>query len=432
MRKLKPILTSFLCGLALSLNAQPVINILASFYSEALGEVKNVRIYLPHNYYSYPGNIHYPVIYYLHGWTGNHNSMSEMITYLQVLMTAGTIEPVIMVAADNWVEPFEGSFYTNSIIWGNYEDFMTEDLINWVDATFRTIPHKKARGFIGQSMGGHGAFRLTLRHKDKFSAFAANGPTLNFDLLAGVWQSKLQIENNGPPYSYSYVGGGPFTKGGFIIFGAAAPNPNSPQNYINPAIVEFMFDENCNLIDTVFQKVRMFDVIPLLKQTSVGDSIGILYCCGMADHWEIYDANAALADTLNALGLPYEFMSHTGGHGMPNAFKERALIFLDSLLMDPFQVNVGIAESAGFLKHMGFYPNPFTVNTTIEFYLPQTTIVSIQIFNAMGAKVAELQYGQLPAGQQQFTWHAGDLPKGLYFCRVQTGEEFSTQKLIKY
>lgn len=116
MKNLKAIFASLLCGLAISLNAQPVINILASFYSEALDEVKNVRIYLPPDYYSYPGNIHYPVIYYLHGWTGNHNSMSEMITYLQVLMTNGTIEPVIMVSADNWVEPFEGSCYLNSIL----------------------------------------------------------------------------------------------------------------------------------------------------------------------------------------------------------------------------------------------------------------------------------------------------------------------------
>jgi flagellar hook assembly protein FlgD len=59
-------------------------------------------------------------------------------------------------------------------------------------------------------------------------------------------------------------------------------------------------------------------------------------------------------------------------------------------------------------------------------------MVSIQIFNAMGAKVAELHHGQLPAGQQQFRWDAGDLPKGMYLCRVQVGEELTTKKLIKY
>jgi S-formylglutathione hydrolase FrmB len=85
MKKLKPIFASLLCGLAISLNAQQVINIQASFYSEALDEVKNVRVYLP-PIITHPANLHYPVIYYLHGWTGNHNAMSEMLTMYQGLM----------------------------------------------------------------------------------------------------------------------------------------------------------------------------------------------------------------------------------------------------------------------------------------------------------------------------------------------------------
>ncbi len=431
MKKLRLIIEGILCVTVLSLNAQQVINIQASFYSEALDEVRNLRVYLPGDYYAHPASTHYPVIYYLHGWTGNHNAMSEMLTMYQGLMGTGVIEPAIMVAADNWVEPFEGSFYANSILWGNFEDFMIDDLLKWVDGTFRTIPHRKARAFIGQSMGGHGAFRLTLRHKDKFIAFAANGALVNFDLLAEVWITKLHEENSGPPYTYSYSGGGSFTRAGFLLSGAAAPNFNTPQTHINPTIVEYMFDENCELIDTVFQKIKQFDVIPLLHQTTVEDSIGIIFCCGTNDEWQIYEANAALADTLESLGLPYEFISHTGGHGMPSLFKQRALIFLDSLLMSPVQMSLGITENNGFMHRMGLFPNPFTTHTTIEFYLPQTSTVSIQIINAMGAKVAELYRGQLPAGQQQMRWDAGDLPKGLYFLKVQAGKEAGTRKIIK-
>jgi hypothetical protein len=65
MKKLRLIIASLLCCLALSLNAQQVINIQASFYSEALDEVRYVRVYLPGDYYSHPANTHYPVIYYL-------------------------------------------------------------------------------------------------------------------------------------------------------------------------------------------------------------------------------------------------------------------------------------------------------------------------------------------------------------------------------
>ncbi len=85
-----------------------------------------------------------------------------------------------------------------------------------------------------------------------------------------------------------------------------------------------------------------------------------------------------------------------------------------------------IAENGFFIS-----PNPFTGQLSIEFNLPQTSLVSIQIFNAMGAKVADLHHGQLPAGQQQITWYTGHLPKGMYFFRVQAGEEAITQKIIK-
>ena len=45
-----------------------------SFYSESLQETKMVDVYFPPGYDENP-NLYYPVIYYLHGWTGNQNGM---------------------------------------------------------------------------------------------------------------------------------------------------------------------------------------------------------------------------------------------------------------------------------------------------------------------------------------------------------------------
>mgnify|MGYP001068190210 CR=1 FL=1 len=98
----------------------------------------------------------------------------------------------------------------------------------------------------------------------------------------------------------------------------------------------------------------------------------------------------------------------------------------------PIYVGIPQSETGNSTSEIRIFPNPFTTHTTIEFSIPKTFTVSIQIFNAMGTRVAELHHGQLPAGQQHFTWHAGDLPKGLYFCRVQAGKEVTTRKIIKY
>jgi hypothetical protein len=91
----------------------------------------------------------------------------------------------------------------------------------------------------------------------------------------------------------------------------------------------------------------------------------------------------------------------------------------------------GIRKTNEANMALQIHPNPVNDFVYVEFNLPQTSLVSIQIINAMGAMVTELHHGQLPAGQQQFTWHAGHLPKGLYLCRVQVGEETRTLKIVK-
>lgn len=97
-----------------------------------------------------------------------------------------------------------------------------------------------------------------------------------------------------------------------------------------------------------------------------------------------------------------------------------------------FEIHIGtVSVYEIFDSFSKIYPNPVSGMLTIELDLPNTPINSIQIFNAMGAKVAELHHSQLPAGQQQYRWDAGDLPKGLYFCRVQAGNETFIQKIIK-
>lgn len=124
-----------------------------SFYSDALQETKMVDIYFPAGYDENP-DLYYPVIYYLHGWLGDQNSMDGMLTWLNSLINNGFIDPVIMVCADNSPDPFDGSWYVNSILWGNYEEYMVTDLVTWVESSFRAMPDRNYRGLLGQSMGG--------------------------------------------------------------------------------------------------------------------------------------------------------------------------------------------------------------------------------------------------------------------------------------
>jgi S-formylglutathione hydrolase FrmB len=404
-----------------------------SFYSEALQETKMVDIYFPPGYDDHP-DWNYPVIYYLHAWNADQNTLIEMINPAEYLINNSTIDPVIMVSADNSPVPFNGSMYVNSDLWGNYEDYMIDDLINWIDNNFRTIPEKGARALLGQSMGAYGAFRYGIVHKDKFTVLAAHAGivTFNKDLWMEPCRQMVILENQpGPTYTYNSASG-PFTAGTFILSGAFSPNLNSPQTYIEPQVVEFLFDENAGYIDSILVKWQPFDLTQQIKQLSPEDSVGIYFGCGTNDNFLLYPANQALNDTLDALGLPHEFYTHTGSHNMPTGFKHGALIFIDSLLMTPGPYTnihpISKGENLSVLKN---YPNPFYNSTTIQFELSEYSFIELDIWNNHGQQVGLLFAGNKNAGIHQVVFDASTLPRGVYFCTLQVGSEVVVKKIIK-
>ena len=378
-------------------------------------------------------DLHYPVIYYLHGWMGNQNSGGNMLYFLQSMINNGTIEPAMMVCADNYCEPFGGSIYMNSILWGDYEDYNVVDLIAWVDSSFRTIPERDARGMIGQSMGGYAAFRLGLLYPDVFCAFAAHGAEVNFALFMDDVQEEILNENQGPPYAYNFVGGGNFTKWMFLASGGLSPNLNTPQTYIDPAIVEFPFDENGEPIDSILQKHAAYDVIPLLHAFPTAQTMGIFFSCGADDEWRIFEANEALQDTLDEIGMPYHFYPHDGDHNMPILFKEKAFIFLDSLMMEPVIVPTGVpGRLAGDSKlNISVSPNPATTMVYVTFTIEEPASVQIEFLNYTGEFIFTVPMPVISPGTQQQSVSLAGLNAGVYICRVRSGGHTEERKIIK-
>jgi S-formylglutathione hydrolase len=74
---------------------------------------------------------------------------------------------IVMPDASN---RFLGSFYTDSATTGNWEKFITEDLVRYVDRRYRTAAKAESRGIAGHSMGGYGALKIAMKHPDVFSA----------------------------------------------------------------------------------------------------------------------------------------------------------------------------------------------------------------------------------------------------------------------
>lgn len=76
------------------------------------------------------------------------------------------------------------------------------------------------------------------------------------------------------------------------------------------------------------------------------------------------------------------------------------------------------------------YPNPFNPTTTIHFMLQKTEHVSLKIFNLLGKEAATLIDESRPAGAYEIEWNAAHLPSGLYFYRLQAGNESRVRKMM--
>ncbi|RYY96792.1 MAG: esterase family protein [Chitinophagaceae bacterium] len=139
---------------------------------------RRVSIYLPPGYEK--GNGRYPVLYYLHGFTWSDSNLVATDHYNDLFdkaIASGAIRPVIVVMP-NANTLYGGSFYSNSPLTGNWSDFTARELVGWVDAQFRTIPQREARGLAGHSMGGYGAIKTAMLYPSVFSAVYALSPAV--------------------------------------------------------------------------------------------------------------------------------------------------------------------------------------------------------------------------------------------------------------
>jgi WD40 repeat protein len=76
------------------------------------------------------------------------------------------------------------------------------------------------------------------------------------------------------------------------------------------------------------------------------------------------------------------------------------------------------------------YPNPFNPSTTIEFQIPSDGFVSLKIYNSIGQDVTTLLNKHQSAGSYSITFSADELPSGLYFYTLRSGEFSSTKKML--
>jgi photosystem II stability/assembly factor-like uncharacterized protein len=93
------------------------------------------------------------------------------------------------------------------------------------------------------------------------------------------------------------------------------------------------------------------------------------------------------------------------------------------------EVKEALCSSPLMLQFSQNYPNPFDASTMIEYTLPKTGDVGLNVYNALGEKVATLASGNATAGRHTVTFDGAELPNGIYYYRLTAGKYEQTGKM---
>jgi putative tributyrin esterase len=147
--------------------AQPLPVKTVEFQSDSVGRKMKYNIVLPAKYDQ--GTERFPVLYLLHGYSGNYSNWSRM-----GVPEYARAYDLIVVMPDggnswyvNWAKSDDGQK-------NNWEDAIIKDLIGHVDATYRTLAKREGRAINGLSMGGYGGLMLGLKNPDMFCSIGSH------------------------------------------------------------------------------------------------------------------------------------------------------------------------------------------------------------------------------------------------------------------
>lgn len=297
---------------------------------------RNVSIYLPQDYAKYP-NRRYPVVYLLHGYTGN-NLLWTGQGYLgklnvahiaDMLVRQKNIKPMILVCPDA-SNCYRGSCYTNSSVTGNWADFVAEELVEYVDKTYRTIANVESRGIAGHSLGAYGALKLGIKYPTTYAAVYAMSPAQVVFKQAVLKEHRkgiveiLKLSKREQFDSLHWL-----TLSQIAFAAAVAPNPHNP-----PFFGDFPLDKDGRVVDAIWKRWLEHDLYTMIDshRGSLEKLKAIRLDCGTSDI--LIEQNRQFAKALRDAGIPHAYEEYNGNHTdrIEDRIKTEVLPFFSQIL----------------------------------------------------------------------------------------------------
>jgi len=286
--------------------------------------IRDVCVYLPPGYEE--NTQKFPVIYCLTGFTGrgkmllNDNAfVPNMAERIDRLISENKIKPMIVVMPDCFTF-YGGSQYINSSATGDYEDYLTAEIVPFVDANFRTITDKNSRAVMGKSSGGYGALIMATRHADIFGLACSTSGDAYFEFcyLPDFAKAFRAIKGNPQKLVEKFwdeeANKGKDDFAGLNVIGMSAcysPNPMSELGFDLP------FDlETGEIRFDVWEKWLAHDPVRLVEKSAENlRSLKLLYIdAGTRDEFALDLGARILCKKLREFDIPHLHEEFDDGH----------------------------------------------------------------------------------------------------------------------
>ena len=281
---------------------------------------RDVFVYLPPSYGT-NRNQKYPVVYLLHGYgltAERWMTFAALADNADKDIAAGTMKEMILVSPDAFTK-YNGSMYSSSPTIGDWETFIAEDLVSYVDNHYRTIPDRMSRGLGGHSMGGYGTIRIGMKRPDVFSSLYIMSACCllnNGGGGGGNRRAAAPAETPGQGARGQRGGrGAGFANAGSAQAAAWASNPNNPPQFFDlpvkdgvpqPVIVaKYAANSPLVMIDQYITNLKKYHAI----MGEVGTQDGLAA------------SNKQMDQILTDFGVKHTFETYEGDH--TNRVKER-------------------------------------------------------------------------------------------------------------
>ncbi len=305
----------------------------ASLEGNLAGEAvdRDAFVFLPPSY-SKDKHRRYPVVYALHGYSIGAEQWTHEIHVPQTIEGAFAqgAKEMIVVLPDSKTG-YGGSMYSSSATTGDFERYVAHDVVNYIDAHYRTLAKRESRGLVGHSMGGYGASRIGMKHADVFGSLyimspccmsprradgnnRAGGGTGGNDIEKTVAGFKSPADSAGLPF---------FARAQLATAAAWSPDPKNPPLYLDlpvkdgvpqpDVLAKWAANAPLAFVDQYIDALRTYRAISM----DVGDQDNlrfdtqklheILDSYGIKNGFEIYHGThtSAVADRIQNHVIPF-------------------------------------------------------------------------------------------------------------------------------